>query len=211
MGIDTHLCRWLLSAWKRKVICRQAVQDSVVWKILARVQLARYGRLVKGSGLFDSSYYLSQNPDVDRARLDPIWHYFIRGAYEGRNPHPLFDSAYYLSRNPDAATSKVNPLVHYVVQGRAEGHGTVSPAPRRGVCNNTCLARESEISPVAVSSLPRKAEKETKWNVARTFHFLPPSESNLLSLPNRELMERVVGGYWPDAFLTSGQETVEKH
>jgi SAM-dependent methyltransferase len=42
-----------------------------------------------------------------------------------------------------------------------------------------------------------------------SFRLLPPTESNLLNVPERELIERVVGGYWPDTFLISGQETAD--
>lgn len=38
---------------------------------------------------------------------------------------------------------------------------------------------------------------------------LPPTESNLLNVPLRELIERALGGYWPETFLISGQETAE--
>ena len=103
-----------------------AVQSSLTWKVLTRVQLARYGRLVKRSGLFERNYYLSLNPDVATAGVDPLRHYFSWGAYEGRDPHPLFDSSYYLSQNSDVAKAGVNPLVHYLIRGAYEGR---SPHP----------------------------------------------------------------------------------
>ena len=55
------------------------------------------------SGLFDEAYYRASYPDVCASRLTPLAHFVLRGAYEGRNPHPLFDGAYYLRRNPDIA------------------------------------------------------------------------------------------------------------
>ena len=63
--------------------------------------------------LFDSAYYLEENPDVAAAGIDPLVHFTHFGAFEGRNPHPLFDVGFYLSQNRDVAASGVNPLIHY--------------------------------------------------------------------------------------------------
>jgi len=98
-----------------------AVQVSFSWKVLTTIQWIRYAKLVKHSSLFEPTYYVSHNPDVAGAGIDPLKHYFVRGAYEGRDPHPLFDSSYYLSRNPDVAREGVNPLAHYLVRGAYEG------------------------------------------------------------------------------------------
>ena len=73
------------------------------------------------SGLFDHSYYLSTNPDVAKAGVDPLKHSLVRGAEGGRDPNPLFDTSYYLSKNPDVARARVNPLVHYLIRGACEG------------------------------------------------------------------------------------------
>jgi len=84
---------------------------------------ARYRRAILRSGLFDSSYYLAQNPDVAEAGIDPLWHYLRFGAAEGRDPSPFFDTSYYLESNRDVAKAGVNPLAHYVVRGAKEGRG----------------------------------------------------------------------------------------
>jgi GT2 family glycosyltransferase/glycosyltransferase involved in cell wall biosynthesis len=76
--------------------------------------------LIRRSRLFDSEWYLAQNPDVVAARINPLRHY-LRHAREGRDPNPLFDSNWYLARNPDVAAAGVNPLVHYLRNGAAEG------------------------------------------------------------------------------------------
>jgi hypothetical protein len=67
--------------------------------------------------LFDADWYLSQNPDVARAGLDPLLHYLERGAWERRDPNPLFDSHWYLSQFPEVAGSGINPLLHYLTEG----------------------------------------------------------------------------------------------
>lgn len=96
--------------------------------------LARWARHFRSGALFDADYYRRANPDLP-ASANPLLDFLTRGAFEGRNPHPLFDlsyyarsgephplfdSAFYLRTNPDVAAAKVNPLVHYVLHGAAE-------------------------------------------------------------------------------------------
>ena len=81
--------------------------------------------------LFDTAYYLAQNPDVAAAGLDPYWHYMNLGWHEGRNPDAYFDTKYYISSNPDLAAiagpssqgyvGTFNPLTHFETVGWTEG------------------------------------------------------------------------------------------
>ncbi|MEM8829574.1 MAG: hypothetical protein AAGE96_09495 [Cyanobacteria bacterium P01_G01_bin.19] len=79
------------------------------------------------SPLFDSEYYLEQNPDVESALAggsfngDPLFHYVETGAPEGRDPNPYFDSDYYISANPGVAETNLNPLEHYILIGSSAG------------------------------------------------------------------------------------------
>jgi GT2 family glycosyltransferase len=73
------------------------------------------------SSLFDAAWYLSQNPDISTAGVEPLTHYLNHGALEGRNPNPQFDTVWYLSQNRDVAQSGINPLAHYARYGVAEG------------------------------------------------------------------------------------------
>ena len=79
------------------------------------------------SPLFNSEYYLEQNPDVATAiaggdfRGDPLFHYVETGATEGRDPNPFFDSDYYLEQNPGVVETGLNPLEHYVLLGSSSG------------------------------------------------------------------------------------------
>jgi hypothetical protein len=68
------------------------------------------------SGLFDKDYYLKTYPDVAACEMDPIRHYLIFGAKEGRNPNASFNTNNYLSRYPDLISdnNKTNPLIHYL-------------------------------------------------------------------------------------------------
>ncbi len=71
--------------------------------------------------LFDAGYYLSHNPDVAAAGVDPYQHYLNHGWMEGRDPSALFDTKYYLSQNPDVAASGMDPLLHFAQYGWKEG------------------------------------------------------------------------------------------
>jgi hypothetical protein len=77
--------------------------------------------VIVASGLFDEAHYRHGYPDLAASRLTPLAHFVLKGAYEGRNPHPLFDTAYYRRCNPDVAEAGVNPLVHYRLLGALEG------------------------------------------------------------------------------------------
>ena len=77
--------------------------------------------LLRSSGLFDEVWYLAQNPDVARTKVDPVLHYLRHGGFEGRNPGPHFDGDWYLSAYKDVKKSGINPLVHYLKHGKAEG------------------------------------------------------------------------------------------
>jgi glycosyltransferase involved in cell wall biosynthesis len=69
---------------------------------------------------FDTSFYLTANPDVKEAGVDPLEHYFYTGWREGRDPAAWFSTSYYLSTNSDVAAAQVNPFWHYLVAGKAE-------------------------------------------------------------------------------------------
>lgn len=87
--------------------------------------------------LFDTAWYLDQNPDIAQAGCDPLQHYLEYGAWEMRNPNPLFDSDWYLAVNPEVAQTGVNPLVHYLTIGAAENrdpHPLFDTRTYREVC-----------------------------------------------------------------------------
>jgi hypothetical protein len=69
---------------------------------------------------FCESYYLSKNPDVAAAGIDPAKHYYHSGWREGRNPNRTFDTRYYLEANDDVLKAGLNPFWHYLVAGRKE-------------------------------------------------------------------------------------------
>jgi hypothetical protein len=72
--------------------------------------------------LFDSSFYLENNPDVARDGVNPLVHFARHGGFEGRDPHPLFDCSYYLETYRDVAQASINPLLHYIRNGYRQGY-----------------------------------------------------------------------------------------
>lgn len=89
-------------------------------RLRQEIRVLKHIRLVKKSGLFDESYYLSTNPDVIPSLLTAARHFILYGGSEGRNPSEQFNAAGYLAHNPDVTKAGINPLVHYLQSGRAE-------------------------------------------------------------------------------------------
>ncbi len=76
--------------------------------------------------LFDTDYYLSHNPDVAAAHVNPLMQYESVGWREGRDPSAQFSTTKYLAANPDVAAANMNPLLHYVAFGQSEGRAAYS-------------------------------------------------------------------------------------
>lgn len=90
-------------------------------------------KLIKKSKLFDSNYYLLNNPDVRRADVNPLLHYVKYGWKERRNPSAIFNTNDYLSLYDDVKVSGINPLVHYIKYGKKEGRKTNSVDKKVGI------------------------------------------------------------------------------
>ncbi|WP_378944624.1 FkbM family methyltransferase [Mesorhizobium sp. ANAO-SY3R2] len=85
-----------------------------------RSQLARTCRKLINSGLFDRRWYKASYPDVAASHYEPVVHYILYGAYEGRDPCSVFDTSYYLENNDDVRKWGGNPLLHYIDHGERE-------------------------------------------------------------------------------------------
>ncbi len=70
---------------------------------------------------FNTAYYLSHNPDVAAAHIDPLLHYEANGWREGRDPSAQFSTSKYLAAYADIRAAGVDPLLHFVAFGQAEG------------------------------------------------------------------------------------------
>lgn len=66
---------------------------------------------IKGSNLFNETYYFETYPDVNSAGVDAATHYYLYGAKELRNPSARFNTGSYLSLVGDI---NENPLVHCI-------------------------------------------------------------------------------------------------
>ena len=80
-----------------------------------------WGQGLNPDALFDTNYYLTQNPDVKAAGVDPLLHYEAYGWREQRDPSLLFSVSKYLTMNPDVKAAGANPLPHYLQYGQYEG------------------------------------------------------------------------------------------
>lgn len=76
---------------------------------------------IKRSGLFDTAYYLMNNPEIRKADIDPLMHFVKYGWREGKNPSKNFDIQQYLKSNPEYLKINMNPLVHFINTGSGIG------------------------------------------------------------------------------------------
>lgn len=84
------------------------------------LSLAHQTFVIRKSGVFDEQSYLSRYFDVRIKRKDPVRHYVLHGAGEGRDPASGFSTRAYLAANADVQRSALNPLYHYLKHGRIE-------------------------------------------------------------------------------------------
>ena len=100
--------------WRSVVGNLRRLSPREIWRIVKDY------RRVASSPLFDREWYLAKNQDVLKAGFDPVLHYLLFGAKEGRLPGPNFDTANYLKANADVQDAGVNPLVHFLRHGMFE-------------------------------------------------------------------------------------------
>ena len=81
---------------------------------------------------FDSGFYLRANPDVSASGMDPLEHYFVRGAAEGRPPVPDFDP-----RRWPGARLDPNPLLGLLRWRERAGKDADAPNIAEEVRRNT--------------------------------------------------------------------------
>lgn len=99
---------------------------SIFWSVVTKLSLkpirdVRAASIIRQSGAFDREWYLKKNPDVAEWHIDPLRHYVVFGAQEGRDPNSGFSSSNYLRCNPDVALANLNPLAHFIAHGKREG------------------------------------------------------------------------------------------
>lgn len=71
---------------------------------------------ILNTGLFDTDFYLNQYEDIERAGIDPLYHYVSAGYKEHRNPAASFDTFYYINKHDVEKC----PLLHYADRPQVE-------------------------------------------------------------------------------------------
>ena len=128
---------------------------------------------------FNSAYYLANNNDVVRAKIDPLEHYFQEGWKEGRNPARTFNTKYYLDANEDVRRAGINPYWHFLASGQKEGRlgkkpdgyrrSLIDAAKARSVVKTDYGARFDAATPDAIDAILAKLKK-AKSNVVSISH-----------------------------------------
>ncbi|SFN44591.1 hypothetical protein SAMN04487859_102253 [Roseovarius lutimaris] len=105
---------------------------------------------------FDTEFYVSHNPDLAQAEIDPVAHYCAVGWKERRDPCPEFSTQFYLDLNPDIASLKINPFLHYVTTGRAEGRLARHPGGYQAERLRNTVPLEEEVKRWRSNRLPQR-------------------------------------------------------
>ena len=128
-------------------LARRAVSGILLWRL---PENRRIIKALRPSGLFDAGWYTARYPDVADCGIDPLTHYVLFGAAEGRAPNGIFDPGYYIAQQPDKGRAAQNPLWHYFEYGAGRGS---NPHPDFDASwyleQNSDIAVEAGVSPLA--------------------------------------------------------------
>lgn len=157
--------------------------------------------ILRASDLFDAAWYLSRNPDVAQADMDPALHYLHHGGREGRDPGPKFSGRAYLQQTPEAAGA--NPLLHHLTS-RVESAAAPASGP---VMEPPCatggigLAHQPPVVPVPWRATPRKIDGMLglgRWTLGAG----EPEQPAALALRRGiDVAIRLAGGTAPDLWM----------
>ena len=179
---------------------RDRLVKKLFFVIIFPGRIRRYYRLgenlaiIRKSELFDANWYLTHNPDVVQAGIDPARHYLLYGGFEGRDPSPHFSSQGYLERYQDVQGAGVNPLVHYLLCGNDEGR---LPYPIQTAAPSTVEASHYTTRMKDKPSLQRKTNDEVQ-----AIHSSKTS-LNLSPIPETTAKIVVEDNNWKDYLLVS--------
>lgn len=76
--------------------------------------------VIRGSGLFDATWYLDNHPELGEAGIDLLSHYHEAGWRQGWRPNLYFDPTWYREQNPDVREADLDPLLHYIRLGESQ-------------------------------------------------------------------------------------------
>jgi hypothetical protein len=165
----------------------------VRYRSFAPLRHWRAARIIARSDRFDRAWYLAEYPDVAATGIDPINHYVMNGAREGRNPGPWFNTRSYLAQNPDVTAAGINPLVHFIVHGADEGRSGVwedGPVPGGNEGGAPAIRFESAGGVLAHLMAPTDAPfNDDGYYITRFMHYvwrLRPDLQSVFELANKE-------------------------
>jgi glycosyltransferase involved in cell wall biosynthesis len=208
------------SLWHRSPALRRLVQDNNRGQRLLAALEREFGiaardvtrndrALAELLGLFDTSWYREQYPDVAAGGSDPFAHYMMFGWREGRTPAPGFGAQSYAQVEKRFDPQKDNPILHLLQIGLENPavcrwlHNTDGPtffeqAPsvrfREGLCilgnlrsetglgqaaRNLAYACDAERLPVSFRHLPLPG-RESDEEFATKCNAVPDRRANLL-------------------------------
>ena len=121
-----HRLPWMSRQIRRMIkLVWWTITGKVYSRLKEKLTIHRHNKngmeFITMQGLFDTDWYLSQNPDVAEANINPLQHFLESGWREGRDPSPFFDTDWYLEKNPDVVRANINPLQHFIEFGWKEG------------------------------------------------------------------------------------------
>jgi GT2 family glycosyltransferase/glycosyltransferase involved in cell wall biosynthesis len=142
-------------------------------------------------GFLDVDWYLQRYPDLRALKLDPLTHYILYGAAEGRDPNRYFDSAWYVKHYPDVVTSGFPPLLHYLKWGPAERR---NPHPRFDAVYYVEMHPEAASNPLLFHIRVGAARG---WPIERPVDIAEylPSQRQPLSCPDGVTVDVVIAAY----------------
>jgi glycosyltransferase involved in cell wall biosynthesis len=156
-----------------------------IWRV------AKDYRLLASSTLFDRDFYLAKYPDVLKAGFDPVLHYLVFGAAEGRVPGPDFDGVQYLASNPDVQKAGANPLVHFLRYGVFERRRLGSSSSSTGSLEEDALSvAQNKANEAPLIERGHSVESDPRLgSIAKSVPSQVPIET--AELPQREFSQPV--------------------
>lgn len=142
-------------------------------------------------GFLDVEWYLERYPDLRGIGLDPLTHYILYGAAEGRDPNRYFDSTWYATHYPDVGTSGYPALLHYLKWGAPEHR---NPHPRFDAEYYVAMHPEAASNPLLFHIRIGAARG---WATERPLDIADclPSQRVALSCPDTVTVDVVIAAY----------------
>jgi hypothetical protein len=149
--------------------------------------------------LFDPEFYTARYPDIREARINPLFHYILHGAGEGRKPHPMFQPDYYLAVCADARNAEA-PLVYFV---RDEATQWCNPHPLFDGESYLREHPETAGNPLIAYLACAATSGKVLMDTSETAHFtIQDAEVNII-FPNSDINPGTIKGeiavMWRDA------------